>query len=322
MVPSKEVKKLYPFLFALAFLCCLVLHVPSAAALFAGAALGLVWGNPWAEKSRQWTSPLLGVSIVALGAGMNLRVVASVGAHGILYTVVGISLTLALGNLLGRWLKTAPHVSVLLTVGTAICGGSAIAAVAPVIRAKHQDITLALATVFVLNALALLIFPGIGHFMGLSQIDFGLWSALAIHDTSSVVGSTLQYGREALAVGTTVKLARALWIVPVTLFFSFLYRGEGNSTNALALLRRSWFILGFLIAAAVFTWVPGLESLGHASAQLGTRLMVGVLFLIGSGLTVETLRKVGIKPFVQAVTLWVIVATGTLLCISRHWISL
>jgi uncharacterized integral membrane protein (TIGR00698 family) len=204
-------------------------------------------------------------------------------------------------------------------VGTAICGGSAIAAVSPVIRAKDESTTVSLATVFLLNAVALVIFPPLGHWSGLDQRQFGLLSALAIHDTSSVVGSAMQYGPEALLVATTVKLARALWIVPVTLGFAFAWnRNAGKEATAKA--PRPWFILGFLTAAALVTWLPGLASAGKVVASIARGGLVVTLFLIGSGLTRATLRKVGVKPLVHGTALWVSVIAGTWGAIRLGWI--
>lgn len=311
-------------LFCLLALACLYPAVSSALALLMGVFLGLSIGNPFPETTRKMTHRLLTWSIVGLGAGMNLEVVGRVGAHGILYTAVGIGLTLLLGKLLGRALGCSAGVSTLVAVGTAICGGSAIAAVAPVLRSKHEDVSVSLATVFLLNAAALLIFPWIGHRLALDQNQFGLWSALAIHDTSSVVGATMQYGRQALEVGTTVKLARALWIIPVTLIFSWIgHRSSSESAHGEKVKsKKPWFILGFLIAAALVTWVPALQAPGHVVEELARRLLVLTLFLIGASLTRKTLAVVGIRPLLQGLILWIVVGSATLMAIDLKWISL
>lgn len=314
-------RHLRPILFSVCALACLIPFVPSAAALLGGAILGVIWGNPWPDLNKKLTQRLLALSIVGLGAGMNLSVVGEVGAQGALYTVVGIGLTLVLGTILGKLLRAPRDVSILVSVGTAICGGSAIAAVAPVIRAKHQDVTVALATVFILNALALLIFPWIGHSLDLNQVAFGLWSALAIHDTSSVVGSTLQYGAQALEVGTTVKLARALWIVPVTLLFARFYVKKDQNAQSTP-IRRPWFILGFVIMAAAVTWIPALQPTGKIIEQIARRTLVLTLFLIGSGITRATLKSVGVRPLIQGILLWILVASCTLVAIGMEWISI
>jgi uncharacterized integral membrane protein (TIGR00698 family) len=249
---------------------------------------------------------------MGLGAGMNLGVIGRVGLSGIGYTVAGILSAVALGTLIGRALKTAKDTSLLITLGTAICGGSAIAAIAPVIRAKHHEVSVALGTVFLLNAVGLFTFPWIGHHLDLTQTQFGLWSALAIHDTSSVVGATLQYGAQALEVGTTVKLARALWIVPVAMIVGIIRSRQNPGATGPVKGKRPWFIVGFIVAAAVVTWIPALQPLGHQIESIAKRMMVLTLFLIGTSLTRETIKSVGIKPFVQGVILWILMASGSL----------
>jgi uncharacterized integral membrane protein (TIGR00698 family) len=210
---------------------CLIPGVPSAAALLAGVGISLAWGNPHLVRTKAATPRLLTLSVVGLGAGMDLGIVARVGLHGLGYTAVGILFTMLLGLSLGHILKTEDEASVLISAGTAICGGSAIAALAPTIRARAESVSVALGTVFLLNALALLIFPAIGHALGLTQAQFGLWAALAIHDTSSVVGATLQYGAEAAQIGTTLKLARTLWIVPLTLLVGMVWTRRSSSAD-------------------------------------------------------------------------------------------
>jgi uncharacterized integral membrane protein (TIGR00698 family) len=304
-------------------LFCLTPWASSASALVLGVALALIFGNPYSKKTGAWTPRLLAWSIIGLGAGMDLETVGRAGAAGIGYTAVGILLTFGLGMALRRWIGVPREVSVLITVGTAICGGSAIAAAAPTIRARPQEVSVALGTVFLLNALALVIFPPIGHALELSQGQFGLWSALAIHDTSSVVGSTLQYGDQALEIGTTVKLARALWIVPVTLFLGWLFRQQapGLDDGTRPGAKRPWFILGFLLAAALVTLLPFLQPLGHGVEAVARKLLVLVLFLIGSNITQATLRSVGARPLLQGVALWILVASGTLGAIKAGWIA-
>lgn len=306
-------------LIPVAAIVCLAPFVSSAIALILGLVIAVLFGNPYISKTRKMTSTLLSLSVMGLGAGMDLGVVGKVGVAGIGYTVVGISATLILGYFLGKFLKTEKDTSILISVGTAICGGSAIAAIAPVIRAKHHEISIALGTVFLLNALALFIFPMVGHTLRLNETQFGLWSALAIHDTSSVVGATLTYGAHALEVGTTVKLARALWIVPVTFLFGYLF-ARGQQTSGAEKPKRPWFILGFLIAAALVTWIPEIRPVGHMVNEVAKRVLVLTLFLIGTNLTKETIRSVGIKPLIQGISLWVIVASTTLGAILIGWI--
>jgi uncharacterized integral membrane protein (TIGR00698 family) len=306
--------------FPIAAVIVLLPVVSPAAALLAGMLLALTLGNPYTAASSRFVTPLLQISVVGLGAGMNLAVVAQVGAHGFLYTVVGISLTMALGLALGRLIRTQRDTSLLLTVGTAICGGSAIAAVAPTVRAKHHDVSVALATVFFLNAVALFMFPWIGHRLGLSQTQFGLWSALAIHDTSSVVGATMQYGARALEIGTTVKLTRALWIVPVTIFIGMLWKSAAAGQPSQK-AKRPWFILGFVAMAALMTWVPVLKPAGHWVVVGAQRSLVVTLFLIGGGLSRATLRSVGARPLIQGFVLWLVMGSATLGAILVGWIG-
>ncbi len=289
----------------------LLLPVSAGAALLAGVALGLTVGNPWSRRTPRIAQRLLAASVVALGAGMDLRVVARVGVNGLGYTAAGITLALVLGSWLGGRLGVARDTSLLLSVGTAICGGSAIAAVAPVIGAKARDVSAAIIVVFVLNALALFLFPAIGHALQLSQRAFGLWAALAIHDTSSVVGAAAAYGREALDVATAAKLARALWIVPVALGVAAL-RARAAGARPQTRPNRPWFIAGFLLAAALVTYVPALRPAGHLVASGAHRLLALTLFLIGLGLSRAGLRELGIRPLVLAVALWVVLASASL----------
>jgi len=280
---------------------------PAAAALVGGALLAVTLGNPLQGHTRTWTQRLLPLAVVGLGADMNLRAVAKAGLHGLGYTALSIALVLALGWWLARLMKVERDAGLLISVGTAICGGSAIAAVAPVLRAKEHEISVALATVFLLNAAALVIFPPMGHAAGLGQEAFGLWSALAIHDTSSVVGAGLAYGPRALEVATTVKLARALWIVPLTMAIGWWVARQAPVSADAAPLKKPWFIAGFLAMAALVTFVPDLHTPGHLVAVAARRVLVLTLFLIGAGLSREALRSVGLRPFLQGLALWLIV---------------
>lgn len=306
-------------IYCVAVLLCLTPYLNSASALVLGMALTLVFGNPYFNFFKKNTHRLLAYSVVGLGFGMNLGVVGKVGLQGFGYTVIGISFTTVLGLLLGKLLKTTPDSTVLITVGTAICGGSAIAAVSPTIHAKQEDISVALATVFLLNALALVTFPLVGHALSLSQSQFGLWCALAIHDTSSVVGASLQFGTEALQIATTVKLARALWIIPIALITGFLYTKK-NPSGEKAKAKRPWFILGFILAAALVTAFPSLQPTGHVIEGFAKHLLVLTLFCIGASLTRATLKAVGVKPLVLGVVLWVIVASASLAAICAGFI--
>jgi uncharacterized integral membrane protein (TIGR00698 family) len=317
---NSEVRlKIARVLMPVAALACLTPWVPSFAALLAGIAIAVAFGNPYSPLTAKYTNLLLQWSVIGLGAGMNLITVAHVGLHGIGYTIVGISLTLLTGFALAKVLKLERDAGILISVGTAICGGSAIAAVAPTLRAKSSSISLALGTVFTLNAVALVIFPPLGHWLALSQTQFGLWSALAIHDTSSVVGATLQYGAEALQIGTTVKLARALWIVPLTVAASYRFADKSGAGKGKA--KRPWFILGFVIAAAIVTFIPAAQPIGHLVETVANRTLVLTLFLIGANLTVGTLKTVGVKPLVLGVALWLLAGSATLAAILMGWMA-
>lgn len=308
-------------------LLALLPWVSPAVALGAGIVIALTLGNPFPKEARVVAQRLLAGSVVGLGAGMNLGVVARVGAHGFVVAAVGIVLAIGLGVALGRILGVAKHASLLVTLGTAICGGSAIAAAAPTIGAKDEDISVALVTVFVLNAVALFAFPVVGHALGLDPHRFGLWCALAIHDTSSVVGAASSYGGGALEIATAAKLARALWIVPVTFALATLHARAAKraaTTNAAARSvtpKRPWFIAGFLAAAALVTVVPALAPAGKVVATVAHRGLALTLFAIGLGLTRSALRAAGAKPLIQGAVLWVALAGVSLFAIAGGWID-
>jgi uncharacterized integral membrane protein (TIGR00698 family) len=286
-------------------------------------ALGLVFGltveHPFQEASRSLSKFLLQAAVVCLGFGMNLGEVVHAGRSGFAYTALGITFALTLGAVLGSVLKVGKTQSMLISVGTAICGGSAIAAMGPVLEANEEEMAVSLGTVFVLNSIALLLFPFIGWAMHLSQTQFGLWSALAIHDTSSVVGAGAKYGATALAVGTTVKLARALWIVPLAI-------GTAGLRKSKAKVQWPWFILWFCVAAVAASYMPRLIPQSAAAFgalnRLGRAGLTVVLFLIGTGISRKTLQQVGVRPLVQGVALWVTVASVSLWAIHAGWIAL
>lgn len=314
-------EKLSKILIPLAAIVCLFPFVGSATALLTGVVIAVAFGNPYLEHTRKWTHKLLTWSVVGLGAGMNLETVARVGIQGLGYTMTSIAFVLVLGFILVKLLNIEKETGLLITIGTAICGGSAIAAVTPVLRAKHHNVSVALGTVFILNAMALVIFPPVGHFLQMSQEHFGLWSALAIHDTSSVVGATVSYGAKAAEVGTTVKLARALWIVPLAFAIGFIVNRNNKNGGEAGKAKKPWFILGFLIAAALVTWVPQLKPAGHIVEMVAKRTLVVTLFLIGAGLSKETLKQVGLRPFILGVLLWLITGTATLGALEMGWIK-
>jgi uncharacterized integral membrane protein (TIGR00698 family) len=253
---------------------------------------------------------------------MDLAVVGRVGVHGVGYTAAGITFALTVGTLLGRKLRVSGHTSLLITVGTAICGGSAIAAVAPTIDAKENDVSVALVSVFLLNGLALFLFPFVARRLHLDEHSFGLWCALAIHDTSSVVGAAAQLGDRALEVATVAKLARALWILPLSVGIAmWRSRAVGRESASNAKPKRPWFIAGFLAFAAIVTLVPALHGLGHVASLAAHRLLALTLFLIGLGLSRDMLRKLSARPFGQAVALWVLVSIVTLTAIRTGIIT-
>lgn len=312
VVPSRLARMLVP----LGALAALLPFVSPVVALLGGIAVALSLDNPWPTRTRALAQRTLTWSVIGLGAGMNLAVVARVGLHGLGFTAVGIGTALLLGTLLGRCLRVSRDASLLVTVGTAICGGSAIAAVAPAIRAREDDVSIALITVFLLNAVALVAFPVVGHRLHLGQDAFGLWSALAIHDTSSVVGAASHYGHRALEVATAAKLARALWIVPVSFGVTFMRARTVEPGAARPAPKRPWFIAGFVGAAALVTFVPSLAPAGRNVAFAAHRLLAATLFLVGLGLTRPALRRLGVRPLVQGIALWLTLATATLAAIA------
>jgi uncharacterized integral membrane protein (TIGR00698 family) len=290
-------------------------HLASPIALGAGVAFALLIGNPWPAASAKHAKKLLQASVVGLGFGMSLSAVWKAGAEGIGYTVAGIALTLTLGVLLGRALKVEEQTSFLITAGTSICGGSAIAAVGPAIGARAESMTVSLATVFILNAVALFIFPPIGHALHLSQGQFGVWAAISIHDTSSVVGAAQAYGPEALQLATVLKLARALWIVPIALAAGAWTARKAVAGSTAGKVAIPYFIGFFILAAAARTALPAASGLFDTVKTVATTTLVLTLFLIGSGLTQQTLRTVGIRPLVQGVLLWLCTGGLTLFAI-------
>ena len=284
-------------------------------ALCAGIIFGLSLLHPYAADAKALSKFLLQASIVALGFGMNLHEVLKAGRSGFLYTFFGITFAMLAGLAIGKLLTVRGTTSYLISTGTAICGGSAIAAVGPVIHASEEEMAVSLGTVFILNSIALFIFPVIGHSLGLSQSQFGLWSALAIHDTSSVVGAASRYGTEALIIATTVKLARALWIVPLVVFTAVVKRGKSK-------INIPWFILFFFFAAVINTYGPQDAALSQKFFTLGKLGLTATLFLIGTSISRNTMKEVGWRPLAQGVLLWLLVGSLSLYFIRLGWISL
>jgi uncharacterized integral membrane protein (TIGR00698 family) len=288
---------------------CLTPWASPPIALALGLALALTIGHPFAGRTSKPTKFLLQASVVGLGFGMNLREVIAAGRSGFLFTVATIAGTLLLGYLAGRALRVERTISHLISSGTAICGGSAIAAVGPVLEATDEQMSVSLATVFILNSVALFVFPAIGHSQHLTQHQFGIWSAIAIHDTSSVVGAAAKYGAEALQVATTVKLTRALWIVPLTLATALLRRSRPR-TGKIAI---PWFILWFVVASIIRTYVDAPFDIIVRAARIGLTV---TLFLIGAGLSRRSIANVGARPLLLGVLLWVVISATSLVAVE------
>ena len=303
--------------FLILIILCLSPIVSPPIALAMGLVVAFTFGNPYPLVSAKAAKYLLQFSVVLLGFGMNLTAVYNAGKDGVLFTIVTIFGTLVLGYFVGKLLNVERKTSTLISSGTAICGGSAIAAVAPAIDADADEISVSLGTVFILNSIALFVFPLIGHSLDLSQNQFGIWAAIAIHDTSSVVGASAAYGPEAMAIATTVKLARALWIAPVAVIFLLIYRKQNADKKAKIAV--PWFILLFLLATVVRTYAPSfvLPSIFDSLVNLAKAGMTVTLFLIGASLSRATLKKVGVRPLIQGVVLWIVISVAALVAVMR-----
>lgn len=277
-------------------------------ALFLGLAFALLCGQAHPKFNKKTSKYLLQYSVVGLGFGMNLHAALASGKEGMEFTILSVVGTMLIGWFIGRKvLKVDRDTSYLISSGTAICGGSAIAAVGPVLRAKGSEMSVALGTIFVLNAIALFVFPVIGHWLGMSQHEFGTWAAIAIHDTSSVVGAGAAYGEEALKVATTIKLTRALWIIPLAFVTSFLFKSKGQKVSI------PWFIFFFILAMVVNTYMlAGVPQVGQIINHIARKGLTITLFFIGASLSRDVLKSVGVKPLVQGVLLWMIISLGTL----------
>ena len=311
-------KAVYVVVLALLCACLLADYVPPISALADGVtppvalslglAFALACGQAYPNFNRKVSKYLLQYSVVGLGFGMNLEASLASGKEGMGFTIVSVAGTMLLGMLVGRKLLGVDRdTAYLISSGTAICGGSAIAAVGPVLKAKDEAMSVSLATIFVLNAIALFIFPPIGQALGLTQQQFGTWAAIAIHDTSSVVGSGAAFGEEALAVATTIKLTRALWIIPLALVTSVIFKTEGKKISI------PWFILFFIAAIVLNTYaLDGVPQLGAAIAGLARKGLIVTMFFIGAALSVDTLKAVGVRPLLQGVLLWIVISLGSL----------
>ena len=311
-------KAIYAGILSILTVCLLAGYVPGMSAfsswvtpplaLFLGLAFALLCGQAYPKFNKKVSKKLLQYSVVGLGFGMNLQASLASGKEGMLFTIVSVVGTMLIGTFIGwKILKVNRDTSYLISSGTAICGGSAIAAVGPVIKAKDSDMSVALATIFVLNAIALFIFPVFGHWLGMTEQEFGTWAAIAIHDTSSVVGAGSAYGEEALQVATTIKLTRALWIIPLALVTSFIFKGKDRKISI------PWFILWFIVAMLINTYaLDNVPEVGKAISGLARKGLIITMFFIGASLSTDVLKSVGIKPLVQGVLLWIVISIGSL----------
>lgn len=291
---------------------CLTPFTSSPISLLIGIIFAVLLGNPFENLTHKYIHILLQISIVGLGFGLNISEALQAGKSGLLLTVISIISVLVFGYTIGKILKIENKLMYLITVGTAICGGSAIAAVSPIIKPKSGQISLALAIVFTLNSIALFIYPAIGHVLQLTQEQFGLWAAVGIHDTSSVVGAANRYGPEALKIATTVKLARALWIIPVSVLTMFLFKQKGSK------VKLPWFIVLFILAIVLNTFLPQISRITPSILQISKSGLNLTLFLIGTTLTLSVIRSISLKPMILAVVLWVIISCGSLIYIINR----
>ncbi len=308
---ASTVKWLRSLLFFVLIIFCFTPYVTAPLALFLGLVFALVIGNPFPKFNKKASKYLLQVSVVGLGFGMNLIDSLRAGSDGMLFTLVSVISVLLIGIMVGKWLGVGKVPSYLIASGTAICGGSAIAAVGPIAKANDSEMSVSLATIFVLNAIALFIFPVLGHWLNLSQHQFGLWAAIAIHDTSSVVGAGATFGEEALKVATTVKLTRALWIIPLSVFSIFYFKAKGEKISI------PWFIFLFILAMVINTYLPIPEVITTNIVFVARKLLTLTLFFIGAGLSMATLKSVGTKPLILGVLLWIFIAVISLVFI--YW---
>jgi uncharacterized integral membrane protein (TIGR00698 family) len=311
-------KTIYSSILVILSVCLLLGYVPGLSgfsswvtppvALFIGLAFALICGQAYPKFNKKVSKKLLQYSVVGLGFGMNLHASLASGKEGMIFTIISVIGTMIVGMFIGRKiLKVNRETSYLISSGTAICGGSAIAAVGPVIKAKDSDMSVALATIFVLNAIALFVFPILGQWLELSQQDFGTWAAIAIHDTSSVVGAGAAYGEEALQVATTIKLTRALWIIPLALATSVIFKSGGKKISI------PWFILWFIVAILLNTYVlDSVPEVGKAISGLARKGLIITMFFIGASLSTDVLKAVGVKPLLQGVLLWLVISIGSL----------
>ncbi len=297
---------LQKIVFLLLLLVCTFNSISPPMALLLGLVVANLSGHPFLPFNHIAIRYLLQISVVGLGFGMNVNNALAIGANSFFFTIASIVMTIVLGVLLGKWLAIERKTSHLIACGTAICGGSAIAAIAPIIKSDEKQTSVALGVIFILNSIALFLFPAIGHWLNLTQQEFGLWCAIAIHDTSSVVGAANKYGAEALQIATTVKLARALWIIPVALITTFVFKTKSSK------IKIPYFIGLFVLAMLLNTYIPQISIFSPSIVFISKVGLTITLFLIGSGLNINTLRSVGLKPLFQGVLLWMFIAIVSL----------
>lgn len=297
-------------IFMFAVVLCLSPLISPPIALLMGLIIAQFIGHPYLNLNHKATHILLQVSVVGLGFGMNVNSALKAGKEGLIFTIISIIGTLVIGFFLGKVLKIEEKISFLIATGTAICGGSAIAAISPVIKANEKQISVALGTIFILNSVALVLFPFIGHYLNLSETQFGLWCAIAIHDTSSVVGAAGKYGPHALEVATTVKLARALWIIPIAFLSTIIFKNKGTK------IKIPYFIGLFILAMIANTYIPFVQDCSHYLTQFAKATLTLTLFLIGCGLSRKVLVSVGYKPLLQGIVIWIFISVCTLWAIS------
>ena len=300
-------------IFMFAVVLCLSPLISPPIALLMGLIIAQFIGHPYLNLNHKATHILLQVSVVGLGFGMNVNSALKAGKEGLIFTIISIIGTLVIGFFLGKILKIEEKISFLISTGTAICGGSAIAAISPVIKADEKQISVALGTIFILNSIALVLFPFIGHYLNLSETQFGLWCAIAIHDTSSVVGAAGKYGPHALEVATTVKLARALWIIPIAFLSTIVFKNKGTK------IKIPYFIGLFILAMIANTYIPFVQDYSHYLTQFAKATLTLTLFLIGCGLSRKVLVSVGYKPLLQGIVIWIFISVCTLWAISS-WV--
>lgn len=290
----------------------IIFNLQPSYALVLGLLIGVITGNPYSKQTKPVTKYLLQGAVVGLGFGMNFTAVVAAGKDGFVFTLLTISAAIGLGFVLGRFLKVDRVISYLISVGTAICGGSAIAAVSQVLEADEKEISVSIGTVFILNAIALFIFPPIGHYFHMTQQQFGIWSAIAIHDTSSVVGSASHYGNESLMIATTVKLARALWIIPIALLTAVVFKKKSSASAF------PWFILFFVIASLINTYAHIPETISKGILYVSKLAFSVTLFLIGMGISMKNIRAVGPRPLLQGVILWLTILICSLVLMLHY----